>query len=92
MFEQLPSLVVAVPLIAAGICAILRYDFMCWLISVLTTLLSLVGSIFLYITVKTSGVVSYELGGWAPPVGIEYRVDVFACYLLILISLVAFTL
>ena len=92
MFEQLPSLVVAVPLIAAGVCAILRYDFMCWFISVFTSLISLFGSIFLYSTVKTSGVISYELGGWAPPVGIEYRVDIFACYLLILVSLVAFTI
>ena len=89
MFDQWPSLVVAVPLIAAGICAIIRYEFFCWLVSIITSLVSLSGSIFLYLTVKASGDISYKLGGWAPPVGIEYRVDIFACYLLILISLVA---
>ena len=52
MFDQWPSLVVAVPLIAAGICAIIRYEFICWLVSIITSLVSLFGSIFLYLTVQ----------------------------------------
>ena len=89
MTDQSPAIIVAIPLIAAGICAILRYEFICWLLALVTALLSFVGSIFVLITVQSSGIISYKLGGWAPPVGIEYRVDLFASYLLILVSLVA---
>jgi len=40
----------------------------------------------LLIQVLDSGPISYAMGGWAPPIGIEYRVDVFSAFLLVLIS------
>ena len=34
----------------------------------------------------TSGVISYELGGWAAPFGIEYRVDALNAFVLLIVS------
>jgi len=39
--------------------------------------------------VQENGVISYALGAWAPPIGIEYRVDLLTAFLLILISAMA---
>jgi len=89
MFEQFPAIVVVVPLIAAAFCAIIRYDFFCWIVSLAVTVLSFFGSIYLLQKVQSYGPISYKLGGWAPPVGIEYRVDLLSSYLLILVSLIA---
>lgn len=36
--------------------------------------------------VLATGVISYELGGWAAPWGIEYRIDQLNAYLLLLVS------
>jgi multicomponent Na+:H+ antiporter subunit D len=36
--------------------------------------------------VLTEGPVSYHLGGWPPPWGIEYRVDVLSAFVLLLVS------
>ena len=40
--------------------------------------------------VVEAGYVSYDLGGWAPPIGIEYRVDYLNGFLLVLVSGMAF--
>ena len=38
--------------------------------------------------VLTTGPISYHLGGWAPPWGIEYRVDLLNAFVLVLVSTV----
>ena len=38
--------------------------------------------------VLQTGPISYHLGGWAPPWGIEYRVDVLNAFVLLLVSAV----
>ena len=37
-----------------------------------------------------NGPISYRLGGWAPPWGIEYRVDYLSGFMLVIVSLVVF--
>jgi multicomponent Na+:H+ antiporter subunit D len=37
----------------------------------------------------THGPISYALGGWAPPVGIEYRIDQANAFMLVLVSIMA---
>jgi multicomponent Na+:H+ antiporter subunit D len=39
--------------------------------------------------VWTAGPISYHVGGWAPPIGIEYRVDLLNAFVLLLVSLVS---
>ncbi|MDP4993352.1 MAG: monovalent cation/H+ antiporter subunit D family protein, partial [Burkholderiaceae bacterium] len=36
-----------------------------------------------------SGTISYEIGSWAPPLGIEYRVDQLSAFVLVLVSAIA---
>lgn len=49
----------------------------------------LAAAIALLARVMVEGVVSYELGGWAPPIGIEYRVDAANALVLLIVSFVA---
>lgn len=89
MLDQLPALVVAVPLIASTICAIVRRETLCWLIALVVCFASFVGSMIMLDQVLNYGPISYDMGGWAPPAGIEYRVDLLASYVLILVSAIA---
>ncbi len=45
-------------------------------------------SIFRYVT--ANGVISYWLGGWRPPWGIEYRVDTLGAYMLLVVTFFSF--
>lgn len=89
MLDQFPAIIVAVPLIASAICAIVRHERTCWLIALLVSFLCFFGSASMLGQIQDYGVISYRMGGWAPPAGIEYRVDLLAIYLLILVSFIA---
>jgi multicomponent Na+:H+ antiporter subunit D len=89
MLDQFPAIVVAVPLIASAICAIIRHETVCWLIALIVCFVSFVGSVFILGDVQAGGPVSYAMGGWAPPVGIELRIDELGAYVMILVSLIA---
>ena len=83
---QLPILQVAAPLLAAPICVLLRrgrlaHDF-CLVITALTALFALA----LLQRVLDVGVLSYALGGFAPPWGIEYRIDAANAVILLLVA------
>ena len=82
-------LVVLLPLLGAPLCALLRGAFLPWLLATLLTWLSFLCSIFLLGQVVEMGVISYYLGDWAPPWGIEYRVDFANGLLLVLITGIA---
>ncbi len=84
--EQLPALQVTVPLAAAAVCALIDQRHVAWVIATLTSFAMPVIAVLLLMQVLTGGPVSYAFGGWAPPWGIEYRVDVVNGALLVLIS------
>jgi multicomponent Na+:H+ antiporter subunit D len=71
---------------AAPICLLLNRSQLVWLFSLLASGLAFVISILLLQQVMTSGVISYELGGWQAPWGIEYRIDQLNAFLLLIIS------
>lgn len=80
-------LLVATPLVAAALAAITPNVRGAWGIALATTLFSAVLSIFLLAQVWTGGPVSYPIGGWAAPLGIEYRVDALNGVVLALVSI-----
>ncbi|XPF93568.1 monovalent cation/H+ antiporter subunit D family protein [Colwellia sp. RE-S-Sl-9] len=86
MIEHLPILQVIIPLMAAPICLIFKRAQLVWLFSLFASGLAFAVSILLLQQVMTSGVISYELGGWQAPWGIEYRVDRLNAFLLLIIS------
>lgn len=87
--EQLPGLQVVVPLVGAIVCAFLRRGNLAWLIATLVTWSLPVISFLLILQVQESGPISYKMGGWAPPWGIEYRVDQLNGFVLLLVSTVS---
>ena len=86
---HLPILQVALPLIAAPLCVLLRRPAFAWAFTTLVSWALLAMSILLLIRVMADGVISYRLGGWAPPFGIEYRLDAVNCFVILVISAVA---
>lgn len=86
MIAHLPVLQVIVPLMAAPICLLLKRSQLVWLFSLLVSGIALLISILLLQQVMASGVISYELGGWEAPWGIEYRIDKLNAFLLLIIS------
>lgn len=83
---HLPALQIVVPLIAAPLCLLLRRGGLAWLLALVVSWATLIVSGFLLSAVLTGGPISYELGGWAPPWGIEYRVDVLNAFVLLIVA------
>ena len=87
--SHLPVLQVALPLIAAPICVLLRRPGLPWAFATLVSWALFAISILLLIRVMSDGVISYHLGGWAPPFGIEYRLDAVNGFVLLVITGIA---
>lgn len=86
MLAHLPVLQVIVPLMAAPICLIIKRPALVWIFALIVSAIAFLISIALLQQVMTSGIISYELGGWSKPWGIEYRIDMLNAFLLIIIS------
>jgi len=83
---HLPILQVIVPLAAAPLCLLLRNRVAVTAMTIAVTWVAFGISVALMTTVLQHGPISYELGGWAPPWGIEYRVDILSAFVLVLVS------
>ncbi|MEO1027659.1 MAG: monovalent cation/H+ antiporter subunit D family protein [Pseudomonadota bacterium] len=83
-----PALLVVVPLIASGVCAFLPNGRLAWLFSVLITGFSTLCSIALLAEVHNLGTLSYAMGGWQPPLGIEFRIDALNGLILLLVCFI----
>lgn len=86
MYAHLPILQVVVPLLAAPLCLFLRKGRMAWGLAALAGIASWVVALALLRRVLAEGVISYAIGDWAPPIGIEYRVDLVNAWVLLIVS------
>ena len=84
--EQLPALPIIVPLLLAPITLLLPNGRPAWAFATLISRAVFFFCAALLYQVYTHGPISYYLGGWAPPLGIEYRVDLANGLLLFLVS------
>ena len=84
--DHVPLLTVVVPLLTAPLCILFGNRNLAWAMAVIASVISLVFSSVLLAQVINGEVVSYALGGWAPPIGIEYRIDAANALVLFLIS------
>ena len=73
--SHLSLLIVVLPLLTAPFVAMLPNGRMPWFISMLASWSVFFMAAVQLINVSNGNVISYELGGWAPPWGIEYRID-----------------
>lgn len=86
MAVHFPVLQVVLPLMAAPACMLLRRSTLVWGFAVLVMVLAFAISMALLSQVVATGPISYALGGWEAPWGIEYRIDLLNAPLLMLIS------
>ncbi len=84
-----PILQVVLPLIAAPIMVLMRRGAPAWLLAVIVSWTGLFISLSLLAQVADGSVISYAIGSWPPPWGIEYRIDRVNAFLLVLVSLIA---
>ena len=84
--EHLPALQVVVPLAAAPLIVLLRHPGIAWALAVAASVFAFGASVALAAEVARTGVISYAMGSWPPPWGIEYRVDAFSAFVLVLVS------
>lgn len=86
---HLPILVVLVPLLGAVLAALSRNGAAAWFIALLASAATAVVGFWLLVRVQAEGMISYRLGGWAPELGIEYRVDAVNAFIIVLVGIVA---
>ena len=60
-----------------------------WGVALAAAWLSFAAAVVLAVQVNDTGTISYELGGWAPPWGIEYRIDTLGSYVLLIVTVIA---
>ena len=85
---HLPILQIVVPLLGAPLCALLRRKTTTWLFALAITWASFAIAALLLLRVLEGGAISYALGGWSAPWGIEYRVDTVNAFILFLVTLI----
>jgi multicomponent Na+:H+ antiporter subunit D len=87
--EHLQVLVVVIPLLAAPVCALLPGRRLPWALATAVAWAVLWAAAVLALEVRDAGVLTYELGGWAAPWGIEYRLDASNALVQLLIGAIA---
>ncbi len=87
MLEQhLAALPILLPLIAAPIALILGRSSFSWAFATLISACACLFAWQLLDLALANGVISYEVGGWPPPWGIELRVDAANAFVLLAVS------
>ena len=90
IIKNLPILVVLTPLMMSLIVVLISNNFLSWLLTLFTTLITFIFSLLLYQEVYLHTAISYALGNWVPPLGIEYLIDKVSIIPIIIISLISF--
>ncbi|MGB8528078.1 MAG: proton-conducting transporter membrane subunit, partial [Rhodoplanes sp.] len=86
VWTNLPALQVVIPLIGALFTGFMRRGATAFAVAlVVSWMMPVIAGAMLW-QVLTTGPISYHLGGWAPPWGIEYRVDLLNAFVLVLVS------
>lgn len=86
MTTHLLVLQVVIPLLAVPFCILLRRQRLVWSLVLLVSWISFFIACRLLLMVETRGEISYFLGGWAAPWGIEYHLDILNAFILIIVS------
>ena len=90
LMMHLPVLIVVVPLLAGALIVLISHRKVAWLITMLTSTFLLYASVQLIQMLEQGRVISYTLGGWSPPLGIELRIDGLSALMVLILSISAF--
>ena len=83
---HLPALQVIVPMLMAPFVVLLRVRSLPWAAATATSLLTFLVAIQLTMLVKNGTPVTYQMGSWPAPYGIELQVDALSALLLLVLS------
>ena len=89
LMDHLPVLQVVIPLISAPLIVLLGNRKLAFAIAFAASATAFIIASLLLAQVTDGSVISYHIGGWAPPLGIEYRIDALSALVLMLISGIA---
>lgn len=89
MTEQLTILLVVIPLLSAPITAIFKNHLLTWAITLSVSIVCFAISGVILAEVIDGKHVIYELGGWRPPWGIEYKIDSLNAFIALIVSGIA---
>ena len=86
MTRHLPALLVVIPLMAAPVAAVLRWRRAAWAVALGVSWAVLGMAVSILRRVLDEGTISYAMGGWVAPIGIEYRIDVVGAWVLVIVA------
>jgi multicomponent Na+:H+ antiporter subunit D len=89
--SQLAILVVTIPLVFSLLIPVVgwwRRDW-CWSLVVIALAAALISSVGVAYSVVVDGPLSYYLGGWDPPWGIEYRIDHLGAFMVLVLTFIS---
>ncbi len=89
MIQHLPLFPIIIPLIAAPICALMRQRALLWPFLIIVTWTTFASSVTLLYNITINSTITYSMGGWVAPIGIEYRLDVLNAFIMVLVSGIA---
>ncbi|MFT4960357.1 MAG: multicomponent Na+:H+ antiporter subunit D [Paracoccaceae bacterium] len=87
--DHLPALQILVTFLAAPLVVMFGSRRLAWPIAFAASAISFVIAAMLLSRVIDGSVISYHMGGWAPPLGIEYRVDAANAFVLLLVTAIS---
>jgi multicomponent Na+:H+ antiporter subunit D len=82
---HLPALLVVVPLLAAPLTVLLRARDLAFAVVLAAGWMSFAVAVALWLQTGDGTVISYALGSWPPPWGIEYRIDRVNAFVAVLV-------
>jgi multicomponent Na+:H+ antiporter subunit D len=83
---HLPALQVVIPLLAAPVTVLLRRRDLAFGLAWAASAATLVIAVLLWMQAAGGAPISYAIGNWPPPWGIEYRVDRLSAFVLVLVA------
>ena len=86
LIGHLTALQVAIPLISAPVCLLLHKPRLAWACALLVSWVVFGIAIGITWQVHASGPVTYAIGNWLPPWGIEYRIDMASALMILIIA------
>lgn len=86
LIDHLPALQVVVPLLIAPLVVLMRVRGLPWVVATATSLMAFAIAVGLTNMVLDSHSVTYEMGSWRAPYGIELHVTSFSALLLLIVT------
>jgi multicomponent Na+:H+ antiporter subunit D len=86
--HHLPVLLVVVPLLMAPLAALVNRPKLSWAVALAASWWAFGVAIGLLRRVLAEGTIHYAMGGWAPPIGIEYVVDPANAFVILIVAMI----